>query len=911
MLRLRALGRTAVVALVVGGGLWSGPPAVAQTAAGPGAARSEGVSLVGFTDLGGAGLNGDLAVVGDTVLVAAGITPDTIPNQGFYGFTVTYPCPAVSVKVVDLSEPSRPTVVATIPVPAGVAAVDVDAARVRSPTFTGDLAAVALANCGGPGGNTDRGVAYYDVTKPAQPEFLGRYFADFEFVQPADPPCGAPGGNGRRCAQSERSVALVQRADGRVLSLSTQPFASGSAFLSGNAGAPGDMRVVDVTDPRNPTQVSSFPNISTVAIGGSASGRPGFSKNGCRPIETGRGVAFGQGGQLALLANQDLGMYSVDIANPANPGLLGHAAIYDRNDRTVEGTAGYVTEAVLGDRRLALLADEDWIAPTTRVRIDAPSSLAGSKFACEAMFTLFDEDDQAQVYRKPGAQISGEFVYIGRGCPPSTANPGGDPLLADPAGKIAVMDHTRDPVTQPNITPPAGIGCGYDVKTRRAQEAGAVAVVMRRQGAVPEALSESGGSAGLTIPMVQVDTADGDALRATLCPGVDPAGACAGGNRVTGAVADTAGQWGALNVIDNTDPVAPRLVATYRTPTAGVFPPPDLGVYSVRHAVSAGNRALVAAYSDGLRVLDLSDPSSVTEVASFVPRDTTDPTNTIPDKALVVGVGAVGPNIVVSDVHSGLYVLNLTGRGYRTVAADGGLFAFGGADFLGSAGSARLNRPIVGTASTPSGKGYWMVASDGGVFAFGDARFFGSTGALRLNSPIVGMAPTPTGRGYWLVAADGGVFAFGDARFAGSTGATRLNRPMVAMAATPSGRGYWLVASDGGVFAFGDARFSGGTGGVRLNSPVVGAAATPTGDGYWLVAADGGVFAFGDARFAGSTGGTRLNRPIVGLAPAPSGRGYWLAASDGGVFAFGDARFLGSTGALQLNSPVVGIAASP
>ncbi|MGH9180449.1 MAG: PA domain-containing protein, partial [Acidimicrobiales bacterium] len=821
--------------MVVAGILATGPAAPAQTVPGPGAARSENMSLVGFTDLGGAGLNGDLAVIGNTVLVAAGITPDTIPNQGFYGFTVTYPCPAVSVKVVDISTPSRPTVVATIGVPEGVAAVDVDAVAVRTPSFTGDLAAVALANCGGPGSSTDRGVAYYDITTPARPQFLGRYFADFEFATPTTPPCGTTGG-GSSCAQSERSVALIQRADGRVLSLSTQPFASGSNFPAG------DMRIVDVTNPRNPTQVGSWPNLDQVQLGGSLSQRRGFSRNGCRPIETGRGVAFGQGGQIALLANQDLGMFSVDISNPSVPTQVGQAALYPRTERTVDGTAGYVTEAVVGDRRLALLAEEDWIAPTTRVRIDSPSALAGSKFACEAMFTLFDEDNQAQVYRKPGAQIAGEFVYVGRGCPTTAV---ADPLLGNLAGKIAVMDHTRDPVTQPDILPATGIGCGYDIKVRRAQDAGAIAVVMRRMGSVPEALSESGGSAGLTIPMVQVDTVDGDALRATLCPGVTAAGACTGGSPVTGAITDTAGEWGGLNIIDNTNPAAPRSFPVYRTPTSKVFPPPDLGVYSVRHAVASGNRALVAAYSDGLRVLDLSDPFSVTEIASFVPRDTSDPTDTIPDKALVVGVGAAGPNIVVSDVHSGLYVLNITGRGYRTVGADGAVFAFGGADFLGGANAARLNRPVVGTASTPSGRGYWMVASDGGVFAFGDARFHGSTGALGLNSPIVGMAPTLTGQGYWLVAADGGVFAFGDARFLGSTGATRLNRPMVAMAATPSGRGYWLTASDGGVFAFGDARFLGGTGAAALNSPVVGAAATPSGNGYWLVAADGGVFAFG------------------------------------------------------------------
>ena len=71
-------------------------------------------------------------------------------------------------------------------------------------------------------------------------------------------------------------------------------------------------------------------------------------------------------------------------------------------------------------------------------------------------------------------------------------------------------------------------------------------------------------------------------------------------------------------------------------------------------------------------------------------------------------------------------------------------------------------------AATPSGGGYWLVARDGGIFTFGDAAFLGSAGSIRLNEPIVGMAPSPTGGGYWLVAADGGMFTYGDAGYFGS-----------------------------------------------------------------------------------------------------------------------------------------------
>jgi FtsP/CotA-like multicopper oxidase with cupredoxin domain len=243
--------------------------------------------------------------------------------------------------------------------------------------------------------------------------------------------------------------------------------------------------------------------------------------------------------------------------------------------------------------------------------------------------------------------------------------------------------------------------------------------------------------------------------------------------------------------------------------------------------------------------------------------------------------------------------------GYRLVAGDGGIFAFG-RPFHGSLGGVALHAPIVGGAAAPSGSGYWMVGADGGVFAF-SAPFFGSLGGQAVPAPAVAIEPTPSGRGYWIVLADGSVRAFGDATHRGDLAGLALHRPVTAMAATASGGGYWLVAEDGGIFSFGDAGFFGSTGGIPLHAPVVDMAPAADGRGYLLAASDGGVFTFGSAAFKGSTGGVPLAAPVVGIRMAPGGLGYWLAAADGGVFTFGNIPFLGSVGYLRLQSPVLDI----
>ena len=96
-------------------------------------------------------------------------------------------------------------------------------------------------------------------------------------------------------------------------------------------------------------------------------------------------------------------------------------------------------------------------------------------------------------------------------------------------------------------------------------------------------------------------------------------------------------------------------------------------------------------------------------------------------------------------------------------------------------------RDVVARTSVNPGPGYWLVTSTGRVYAYGGATNYGGMTGQRLNKAIVGIASTPDGQGYWLFGADGGVFSFGDAAFYGSQGATGTSSPVVAGASVRRG----------------------------------------------------------------------------------------------------------------------------
>ena len=57
--------------------------------------------------------------------------------------------------------------------------------------------------------------------------------------------------------------------------------------------------------------------------------------------------------------------------------------------------------------------------------------------------------------------------------------------------------------------------------------------------------------------------------------------------------------------------------------------------------------------------------------------------------------------------------------------------------------STMLAEPVIGIAATGAGTGYWLAAADGGVFALGGAPFFGSLGGHHLDRPVFAINAVP------------------------------------------------------------------------------------------------------------------------------------------------------------------------
>ena len=573
-----------------------------------------GGNPAGSTATGGNAKN--LSLVGSLQLAPAGVAAhgDVAgwKNLAFIG-KWRGACPGTGVDIIDISRPSNPVKIADTRDYADTSMEDMQVMSIDGR----DILAIGLQDCGGNGVEGTVGLELYDITNPRSPEFLTLFNGeDFADRFPAD----MAGGEHHHGHVHE--LDLTETPDGRVLALLSSPdleaiTARAAPLFDDGVG---DTLIVDITDPRNPFLAGDWGVLQEPLLGLNTwfdAQRGGDA----RTLD--HSVRANANGTRAYVSYWDAGFVILDITDPSDPVFLGRAA-YGPGD---EGNAHSVDEARGGN--LLVAADEDFSPFEFQF---TSSAFAGTREAFEGTFT-------PPIVNLPGHEMAGEVVHVGRGCPADATLglPVADPYLADPAGKIALIER--------------GV-CRFDNKVARAQQAGAIGAIVYNNAANGEVAFLMGGEnpvlqgspdvigTTVTIPSISVVRSTGLAL----VNGTPP---------VTVRAAAVFNGWGYLRFFDISNPASPVQLATYATPNTNNEAVATTGTWSVHNPEVRGNTLYASWYSDGVRVLDISKPSAPREIASWTGAGA-------PAGAPPVNVWSVVPHgdlLLVGDRDFGLYVL--------------------------------------------------------------------------------------------------------------------------------------------------------------------------------------------------------------------------------------------------------------
>jgi hypothetical protein len=253
-------------------------------AEGGGRLKTKNTQLVAHLPLRG-GFNADIWVHRDTAYV------------GGWGRTAEH-CPARGVRAIDVSDPYAPAVLARFARFPGTTSEDVWVGEVSTPSFAGDIAVVGIQLCDtsfeGRAKKTFRGLVIYDVTNPTQPLRLGRLSSGQE-------------------TNGVHELSAVQRANGRVLVLESTPWT-----FQNTDGAVGDVRIVDVTNPRRPIELVDW----DVRRDAPASARARLLRERAENEVTAHSAWPFSAGRKMFVSHWDGGVVFLDIARPSRPRYL-------------------------------------------------------------------------------------------------------------------------------------------------------------------------------------------------------------------------------------------------------------------------------------------------------------------------------------------------------------------------------------------------------------------------------------------------------------------------------------------------------------------------------------------------------------------------------------------------------------
>jgi hypothetical protein len=307
-------------------------PAAAQAPQQKGAAFN--MVAVGHNDLGGRGYNADVWVHEGHAYVGSWGFSDWASGAK----TRFCPTPDKSgVAVLDTSDPTDPQRVATLQNPVGTTAEDVVVFTAENGPLAGrDLAVAGIQVCGGSRYDTAifRGLMVWDVTNPASPVEVGRLSTG----------C---------CTGGLHELEVQHRPDlGKTFVYASVPTSEYPDSLSPTGRRDqqgrGDFRLIDVTDPAAPVEVSNWGVVHD--LGGPPA--PGL---GCDPDPIyGHSAEPSADGKLAFVSYWDSGFIALDVTDPAAPAFRGRT-VYPSNADGDAHSSNYDEE-----RQLLFAADEDF-----------------------------------------------------------------------------------------------------------------------------------------------------------------------------------------------------------------------------------------------------------------------------------------------------------------------------------------------------------------------------------------------------------------------------------------------------------------------------------------------------------------------------------------------------------------------
>jgi hypothetical protein len=513
-------------------------------------------------------------------------------------------CPGSGVDIIDISQPLDPVKLSDTNDYSDTSMEDMQAIEIGGR----DILAIGLQDCEEDSTPSvgKRGLELYDITNPRDPRFLSLFDTDS---------FGTDSGG-------VHELDLTGTPGGEVLALGAVPDLETNSSDSDKKNGIGDLLIWDITDPTNPTLVGEWGVLDEPSLDSSLYDAVRQGGDDRTLLHSPRA---NPDGTRAYVSYWDAGVIMLDISDPSDPVYLGRTS-YEEGE---EGNAHSVDEA--RDGTILIQADEDLSPFEFEFTSNA---FSGKRFMIEAPFA-------PSVVDLAGRKTDGEVVHVGRACPTGSidGSDSADPYLADPSGKIALIE---------------GGGCLYDNKIARAQLVGATGAIVYNSADGGEEPIYMGGNDPVTlpdglvvdidIPVVSVERSTGLLLR----DGTSP---------VTASAAAVFNGWGYLRFFDIRDPANPEQLSVFATENTNDETAATEGRWwSAHNPEVRGNTVYASWFSDGVRVIDISDPSSPRETSSWTGEGT-------PEDAPAVEIWSVVPYgdlLLASDRNYGLYILKHT-----------------------------------------------------------------------------------------------------------------------------------------------------------------------------------------------------------------------------------------------------------